>query len=62
MVNLSVVNDSAERAVSLVDNFIKKIRLDGTIEREKHLQELLQVVEHYRKMTPDFSKKTLAKL
>ena len=62
MVNLSVVNDSAERAVSLVDNFIKKIHLDGTSEREEHLQELLQVVEHYWKMTPDFGKKTFAKL
>ena len=52
--SLKVVNDNAERAVALVQNFSGSITKD-----EEQLQYLLQVVQDHRRMFPDSKKSTL---
>ena len=52
---LRVTNDTAERGVKIISDFIGHITTSD-IER----QQLLQVVEAHRKRYPDFRKKTLA--
>ena len=51
---LKVVNDNAERAVALVQNFSGSITKD-----EEQLQYLLQVIEDHRRMFLDSKKCTL---
>ena len=58
--NMAVINDSGERALSLMDNYYNKIK-GNSVEKEKERQDLLQLVQHYRKQNPDLLKKTLAK-
>ena len=55
-VNLTVVNDLAERGVYLISDFI------GMCKDETQREALVQVVEHHRKLFPDYTKKTLSKL
>merc|ERR1712002_786088 len=45
--NLSVVNESAERSVKLVSDFLTSAR------KEENLQNILQVVESDRRTTPN---------
>lgn len=52
--NLTVVNDPAERAVKLITDFNRALTYD-----EQDKQYLLQVVEHYRQKYPSFSKSSL---
>ena len=59
--NLSVINDSAERAVSLISNYIDKVRSNSE-DKERERQDLVQVVHYYRKTMPDYSKSSLAKI
>ena len=54
--NLSVVNDIAERGIKLVSDFIERCRDEG------QRQALLQVVEEHRNKFPSYNKATLAKL
>ena len=54
MTNLRVTNDTAERGVKLLTDFISELT---TSDEER--QQLLQVVEAHRKRYPDYSKKTL---
>jgi hypothetical protein len=49
--SMRVVNDTAERGVKLVEDYL------GSYKDEKEFQQLLQVVERNRKMFPDFRKK-----
>ena len=58
--NMAVLNDSGERALSMMDKFYNKIVGDSA-EKEKERQDLLQVVQHYRRENPDLLKATLAK-
>ena len=58
--NMVVINDGGERALSLMDNYYNKIK-GNSEEKEKERQDLLQLVQHYRKQNPDLLKKTLAK-
>ena len=48
--NLPVINDSAERAMALIKTFI------GKVHNEKDRQDLLQVVQNFRKKSSDLSK------
>ena len=43
-----------------MDNYYNKIK-GNSVEKEKERQDLLQLVQHYRKQNPDLLKKTLAK-
>lgn len=52
--NLTVVNDSAERAVKLITDFNRALTYD-----EEDKQYLLQVVEHYRQKYPSHTKASL---
>jgi hypothetical protein len=52
-----VVNDLAERAIKLIQDFANGITKD-----EEQRQYLLQVVENHRRSIPDFQKKTLKKI
>ena len=54
VINVSVVNDLAERGMHLITEFASKCK--NREEREA----VLQVVEEHRKNFPDFSKKTLS--
>ena len=56
LVNVSVVNDLAERGMHLITEFASKC------EDKEERQALLQVVEQHRKEFKDFDKKTLARL
>ena len=53
--NQRVVNDAAERAVHLAEDYIK-INL---VKKEDQVQYLLQVVSEFKKDFPDSNKKTL---
>ena len=52
--NMKVVNDTAERGVKLISDF-----LNTTTKDESQLQYLLQAVEAHRDKFPNFNKKTL---
>ena len=52
---LRVTNDTAERGVKLISDFIGHITTS-----DFELQELLQVVEAHRQRYPDYSKATLS--
>jgi len=54
--SLQVVNDVAERAVQLVDQFNNVLTKDKEEE-----QYILQVVSEYKRMYPDCTKTNLAK-
>ena len=54
--NLSVVNDIAEREIKLLSDFIERCR------DEDQRQALLHVVEEHRNKFPSYNKATLAKL
>ena len=58
--NMTVINDSGERALSNLDIYYNKIR-GNSDEKEKERQDFLQVVQHYRKQNPDLLKASLAK-
>lgn len=53
---LPVTNDCAERAMSMIKTFIDGVKDEG----EK--QDLLQVVQEWRRNIPDLSKESLSKL
>lgn len=53
---LEVVNDLAERGVKLIEDYNQKIT-----KNEEELQYLLQTVQAYRKLYPDFAKHNMAK-
>ena len=52
--NMKVINDTAERGVKLISEF-----LNTTTKDESQLQYLLQAVEAHRDKFPNFHKKTL---
>ena len=54
--NVSVVNDLAERGMHLITEFA------SMCSNKEGRQALLQVVEQHRQQFPDFSKKTLSGL
>ena len=56
VLNVSVVNDLAERGMHLITEFASKCQ------NKEEREALLQVVEQHRKQFPDFSKKTLSKV
>ena len=56
VVNVSVVNDLAERGMHLITEFASKC------ENKEERQALLQVVEQHREQFPNFNKKTLASI
>ena len=56
VINVSVVNDLAERGMHLITEFASKCR------NKEEREALLQVVEEHRKLFPDFTKKTLSLL
>ena len=58
---MTVINDSGEQALSMMDKYYNKIR-GNSDEKEKQRQDLLQVVQHYRKENPDLLKASLAKI
>ena len=58
--NMAIINDSGERALSMMDKYYNKIR-GNSEEKEKERQDLLQVVQHYRRENPDLLKASLAK-
>ena len=58
---ITVINYSGERALSMMDKYYSKIR-GNSDEKEKQRQDLLQVVQHYRKENPDLLKASLAKI
>ena len=58
--NMAIINDSGERALSMMDKYYNKIR-GSSEEKEKERQDLLQVVQHYRRENPDLLKASLAK-
>ena len=55
--SLKTVNDAAERAVKLIQDYATSITKD-----EEQKQFLLQAVEHHRKMLPDMRKGSIRKL
>ena len=57
---MAIINDSGERALSMMDKYYNKIR-GNSEEKEKERQDLLQVVQHYRRENPDLLKASLAK-
>ena len=54
--NLTVVNDLAERGIHLATDFIDRCR------DETQRQALLQVVEDHRSQFPNYKKDTIAKI
>lgn len=54
---LKVVNDTAERGIALIQNYMK-----GTTIREDQLQYLLQVVEYQRSILPKCRKQDIVKV